>query len=180
MTIQTHVLEARLGQLQAKVQRLLASEPTANALEVADCWRALDSADFELSQALRQFEALEPERAGLIGGQVAGAVQNDLLRVMRRAGLLATAIVQLRRRSGDQSSVDLTHAICHIATQMGKSLDHLMVRLTVQKFCTQPLWVSTFAATNGANAHEGSVIETVFVAIGMILASIRGRRARGR
>jgi hypothetical protein len=180
MTIQTHVLEARLGQLQAKVQRLLASEPTANAFEVADCWRALDSADFELSQALRQFEAVEPERAALLGGQVDAAVKNDLLRVLNRAGFLATAIIELSRRSDDLSSVDLTHAICHIATQMGKSLDHLMVRLTVQKFRTQPLWVSTFAATNGANAHEGSVSETVFVAIGMVLALIRGRRARGR
>jgi hypothetical protein len=183
MTIQTHVLEARLGQLQAKVQRLLASEPAADALEAADCWRALDSADRELIQTLRQFDALEQDQALLPGSQIDGAFENDLLRAQRRAGLLAAAIVELRRRGGDLSGIDLTHSICHIGTQMGKSLDHLMVRLTVQRLSTQPLWASnvapTFAHTSASTANGARVTETLFVAISMVLALIRGRTARG-
>jgi hypothetical protein len=177
MTIQTHVLEARLGQLQAQVQRLLASRPTANAPEVADCWRALDSADRELIQALRQIDALEQERALLPGGQIDGAFENDLLRLQRRAALLAAAIVEMRRRIGELSSIDLTHGTCHIGTQMGKSLDHLMVRLTVQRLSTQPLWVSTVAPIGTSTANAESVADALFVAISMVLALIRGRGA---
>jgi hypothetical protein len=183
MTIQPYVLEARLGQLQAKVQRTLAGGSAADALELADCWRALDSADRELIQALRQLDALEQERALLPGGQIDGAFENDLLRVQRRAGLLASAIVQLRRHGGDVSSVDLTHAVCHIGTQMGRSLDQMMVRLTVQRLSTQPLWVSTvapaFAHTSASKANATSVTETLFVAISVVLGLIRRRSARG-
>ncbi len=182
MTIQTHVLEARLGQLQAKVQRLLASGPAAYALEAADCRRALDSADRELIQTLRQFDALEQYQALLPGSQIDGAFENDLPRVQRRAGLLAAAISELRHRSGDLSSADLTHGICHIGAQMGRSLDQLMVRLTVQRLSTQPLWVSTvaptFAHTSAPTANAARVTATLFAAISMVLAIIRGRTAR--
>ncbi len=175
MTIQTHALEARLGQLQAKLQRLLANGSATDALEVADCWRALDSADRELIQMLRQLDASEQERALLPGVPIDSAFENDLHRVQRRAGLLGAAIVELRRRSGDLSSVDLTHSICHIGMQMGRSLDHLMVRLTVQRLSTRPLWASTVAPFSAA-----SVTEPLFIAISMVVALIRGRGGRGR
>jgi hypothetical protein len=193
MTLQTHFLEARLGQLQAKVQRVLADGLAVDTPKAVDCWQALDALALELNRALRQFEGLAQQHAQLLVGLSAAspdqrgrenpglfAFENDLARVQRGAGVLAATIVELRRRSGDALSVDLAQAVCHIGMQMGRSLDQLMVRRTVQQISMQPSFVPVSAPTSAAKLDASSVVETVFVAIGMVLALIQGRGLRNR
>jgi acetolactate synthase regulatory subunit len=187
MTIQTQVLDMRLGQLHAKAQQALVSSGAVDPLEVADCWRALDGLEVELSQVLRRFDSLEQQRTQLLAGLGAAspdqrgreqsgidAFESELLRVQRRAGLLVAAVVKLRRHQGDAANIDLTHAVCQIATQLGKSLDQFMVRLTVQQISIQPRLMSPSAAL----ADTGNGVETLFVAIGMLMALIRCRGNR--
>lgn len=200
MTIQTNVLEMRLGQLQSKAQQLLANQlvPAGGLLddgrvwfdkpEVVAFWRLLDALDAELRRALRQFDGLERQLAGMQTALAAApheqrwreqsriaSFQNDLARVYRRAGLLASLLVELRRRGGDVAGVDLAQAICNIGTEMGKSLDQMMVRRTVQQVSTRPMYLPS-----GATQPDiGGLVETLFVVIAMVSALAQRRRPRG-
>jgi hypothetical protein len=187
MTIHTEVLEARIAQLQTATQTLLSKQLAADSSETANHWRALDSLDSELWRALRQFESLEDQRETLLGA-TGGAAQdqtaqqqlrvaafdNDLGRLRGRAALLASRIVELRRRSGDASNVDLAQAVCHIGTQMGKSLNQMMVRRTVYEASAQPF----LAAGSSTRAEADNPVQALFVVIGMVLALVRGRSTR--
>ena len=200
MTIQTNVLEMRLGQLQSKAQQLLASRlvPASGLLddgrvwfdkpEVVAFWRSLDALDAELRRALRQFDGLARQLAGMQTALSAApheqrwreqsriaSFQNDLARVYRRAGLLASLLVALRRRGGDVAGVDLAQAICNIGTEMGKSLDQMMVRRTVQQVSTRPMYLPSGAA----QPDIGGLVETLFVVIAMVSALAQRRRTRG-
>ena len=200
MTIQTNVLEMRLGQLQSKAQQLLANQlvPAGGLLddgrvwfdkpEVVMFWRSLDALDAELRRALRQFDGLERQRASMQTALLAAphdqrwreqshiaSFENDLARVYRRAGQLASLLVELHRRGGDVTGVDLAQAICNIGTEMGKSLDQLMVRRTVQQVSTRPMYLPS----GTARPDVGGLVETVFVVIAMVSALARRRRTRG-
>ena len=200
MTIQTNVLEMRLGQLQSKAQQLLANQlvPAGGLLddgrvwfdkpEVVAFWRALDALDAELRRALRQFDGLERQLAGMQTALAAApheqrwreqsrvaSFRNDLARVYRRAGLLASLLVALRRRGGDVAGVDLAQAICNIGTEMGKSLDQMMVRRTVQQVSTRPMYVPS----GTTQPDIGGLVETLFVVIAMVSALAQRRRKRG-
>ena len=200
MTIQTNVLEMRLGQLQSKAQQLLAGQlvPASGLLddgrvwfdkpEVVAFWRSLDALDAELRRALRQFDGLQRQRADMQTALLAAphdqrwreqariaSFENDLARVHRRAGLLASLLVEVRRRGGDVASVDLAQAICNIGTEMGKSLDQMMVRRTLQQVSTRPMLVPSGAA----RLELGGLVETLFVVIAMVSALARRRRTRG-
>ena len=200
MTTLTNMLELRLGQLQSKAQQLLTSQivPAGGLLddgrvwfdkpEVVAFWRSLDALDAELRRALRQFDGLERQLAGMQTALAAApheqrwreqsriaSFENDLARVYRRAGLLASLLVALRRRGGDVAGVDLAQAICNIGTEMGKSLDQMMVRRTVQQVSTRPMIVPSGAA----RADFGGLVETLFVVIAMVSALARRRRTRG-
>lgn len=187
MTIHTQVLEARIAQLHTATQMLLGKQLAADSSETASLWRALDGLDAELWRALRQFDSLEDQREtllGLTGGaapdQMAqqqlrvGAFDKDLERVRGRAALLAARIVELRRRGGDASSVDLAQAVCLIGTQLGKSLNQIMVRRTVYETSAQPF----LAAGASTRADADNPVQALFVVIGMVLALVRGRSAR--
>ena len=200
MTIQTNVIEMRLGQLQSKAQQLLANQlvPAGGLLddgrvwfdkpEVVAFWRSLDLLDAELRRALRQFDGLERQLAGMQTALAAApheqrwreqsrvaSFRNDLARVYRRAGLLASLLVALRRRGGDMAGVDLAQAICNIGTEMGKSLDQMMVRRTVQQVSTRPMYVPS----GTTQPDIGGLVETLFVVIAMVSALAQRRRPRG-
>ena len=200
MTIQTNVLEMRLGQLQSKAQQLLANQlvPAGGLLddgrvwfdkpEVITFWRSLDALDAELRRALRQFDGLERQRASMQTALAAApheqrwreqsriaSFENDLARVYRRAGRLALLLVELRRRGGDVAGVDLAQAICNIGTEMGKSLDQIMVRRTVQQVSTRPMYLPS----GTTQPDIGGLVETLFVVIAMISALAQRRRPRG-
>lgn len=196
MTIQTSVVEMRLGQLQSKAQQLLASQlvPAGGLLddgrarldkpEVVAFWHSLDGLGTELRHALRQFDGLERQRADLQASLSAAphdqrwreqsciaSFENDLARVLHRAALLASLLVELRRRGGGLSSVDLAQATCNIGTELGKSLDQMRVRRTVQQVSTRPMYVPSGAA----RPDFGRLVETLFVVIAMVLALAQRR-----
>jgi hypothetical protein len=199
MTIQTNVLEMWLGRLYTRAQQLHVEKmaPSDSLFddgrvwfdkpEVVAFWRAMDELDAELRRVLRRFGGLERELAQM-RSQLAAAPQdqrwreqsridsfeNDLSRVARKAALLASALIELRRRGGDISAVDLAQAIHHIGTEMGKSLDQMLVRRTVQQVSTRP----AYQPAQGAGAELGGVVETVFVLIAMVSALARRRAAR--
>ena len=177
MTIQTQVLELQLGALQSKAQQLLSDRAVVDAIKLAEFWQALAGVSAELRRALWQFADLARKRAQMLGENAAvpqdpsGSVQfeNELTRVQRRAGLLAGLIAKLRRRTGDASTVDLTHAICLLGTQLGKPLDQFMVRYTVQLISASPMFGAAHSVASAARAHTGGVIDTLFVSIGMLV-----------
>ena len=177
MTIQTQVLELQLGALQSKAQQLLSDRAVVDAIKLAEFWQALAGVSAELRRALWQFADLARKQTQILGENAAapqdlsGSVQlnNELTRVQRRANLLAGLIAELRRRTGDASSVDLTHAICLLGTQLGKPLDQFMVRHTVQLFSTSPKFGAAHSLASAARADTGGVIDTLFVSIGMLV-----------
>ena len=205
MTIQTSVVEMRLGQLQSKAQQLLASQlvPAGGLLddgrarldkpEVVAFWHSLDGLGTELRHALRQFDSLERQRADLQASLSAAphdqrwplsntreqsciaSFENDLARVLHRAALLASLLVELRRRGGGLSSIDLAQATCNIGMELGKSLDQMMVRRTVQQVSTRPMYLPSGAA----RPDVGGLVETLFVVIAMVSALARRRGTRG-
>jgi hypothetical protein len=186
MTIHTQVLDARIAQLQTAVQMLLSQQPAADSSDTTKLWQALDGLDAELWRALRLFDSLESQRETLLaatGGtpqdltaqQVrVAAFDSDIGRMRGRAGLLAARIAELRRRHGDASNVDLAQAVCHIGTQMGKSLNQMMVRRTVYEASAQPM----LAASTGSRTDADNPVQALFVVIGMVLALVRGRSTR--
>ena len=188
MAIHTQVLEARIARLQNATQMLLSKQLAADSSETADLWRALDGLAAELWRALRQFDSLEDQRETLLAATGATAAEqpaqqqlrvaafdNDLERLRSRTGLLASRIVELRRRGGDASSADLAQAVCQIGTQMGKSLNQMMVRRTVYATSTHPL----LATGSSTRADADNPVQALFVVIGMVSALVRGRSARG-
>ena len=207
MTIQISVLEMRLGQMQSSAQRLRSRqlEPSGalpgndsawpDKPEVAAFRQSLDGLDAELRRALRQTDGLQRQLAGMEAALSAAphdqrwreqtriaSFNDDLLRVLRRAARLASLLVELRRRDGGVSGVDLARAIRHIGTQMGKSLDQTMLLRTVNQVITQPAQVPLHTASNtAANTASntaspnalGGLVETLFVVMAMVSALAR-------
>ncbi len=197
MTIQTNLLEMRLGQLQARAQQLLADKlvPAGGLLddgrvwfdkpEVVAFWQSLDGLDVELQRTLRQFNMLERQCAAM-QAQL-GAVpqdqrwreigriksfENDLGRVVAKAAKLAALLVDLRKRGGLVSDADLAQAILNLGTEVGKSFDQAMVRRTVQEVGARP----TYSLPQTATPNLAGVIEVFFVVISMVSILVRRRR----
>jgi hypothetical protein len=199
MTIQTNVLEMWLARLHTRARQLHIEKiaPGGSLLddgrvwfdkpEVVAFWRAMDELDAELRRVLRRFGGLERELAQM-QSQLAAVPQdqrwreqsridsfeNDLSRVTRKATLLASALIELRRRGGEVSATDLAQAIHHIGTEMGKSLDLMRLRRTVQQVSTRP----AYQPVQGTGAELGGVVETLFVLIAMVSALARRRGSR--
>jgi hypothetical protein len=199
MTIQTNVLEMWLARLHTRARQLHIEKiaPGGSLLddgrvwfdkpEVVAFWRAMDELDAELRRVLRRFGGLERELAQM-QSQLAAVPQdqrwreqsridsfeNDLSRVARKATLLASALIELRRRGGEVSATDLAQAIHHIGTEMGKSLDLMRLRRTVQQVSTRP----AYQPVQGTDAELGGVVETLFVLIAMVSALARRRGSR--
>jgi hypothetical protein len=68
----------------------------------------------------------------------------------------------------------LAQAVCLIGTQLGKSLNQIMVRRTVYETSAQPF----LAAGASTRADADNPVQALFVVIGMVLALVRGRSAR--
>ena len=199
MTIQISVLEMRLGQMQSSAQRLfpLQLEPSGalpgndsawpDKPEVVAFWQSLEGLDAELRRALRLSDGLQRQLAGMEAALSAAppdqrwreqariaSFNDDLSRVVRRAARLASLLVELRRRDGGVSGVDLARAIRHIGTQMGKSLDQTMLLRTVNQVITQPAQVPSHKASHTASPNAlGGLVETLFVVMAMVSALAR-------
>ncbi len=196
MTIQTNVLEMWLGRLHTRARELRLEQlaPGRGLLddgrvwfdkpEVVAFWRELEELDGELRRVLRRFDALEHEytqmqsQLAAVSQEQRGREQsrivsfeNDLFRVARKATLLASALFELRRRGGEVSAADLAQAIHHIGTEMGRSLDAVRLRRTVQQVSTRP----AYQPAPGVNADVGGIVETLFVLIAMVSALARRR-----
>lgn len=187
MTIHTQVLEARIGQLQSRTQLLLNRPVAADAPEFKDLWRELDGLATALWLALLQFDTLETQRAQLQDAVVSPApgqspaapprlasLDNELQSLRSRAGLLAATIVQLRRSVGDAPALDLSHAVYQLGTQLGKSLDPVMVRRLVYEASTQP----RLAGVSASRADADNSVQALFVVIAMVVALLRERSSR--
>ena len=196
MTIQISVLEMRLGQMQARAQRLFPRqlEPSGalpgndsawpDKPEVVAFRQSLEGLDAELRRALRQTDGLRRQLAGMESALSAAprdqrwreqarmaSFNDDLSRVLRRAARLASLLVELRRRGGGVSGADLAAAIRHIGTQMGKSLDQTMLLRTVNQVITQPAQVPSHTLPYTASPDAlGGMVETLFVVMAMVSA----------
>jgi hypothetical protein len=200
MTIQTNVLEFRLGQMVLKAQQLLAEQivPAGGLLDdgrawfdkpdVVAFWRSLEGLDAELRRVLRQFDGLRRQLADMEAKLSAApheqrwreqsriaSLEDDLSRVVRRAARLASLLLDLRARGGGISGAELAQAICNIGTEVGKSLDQMTVMRMVQQVSTQP----SYGLPGGARPASGGLVESLFVVIAMVSALARRRGARG-
>ena len=197
MTVHVEVLEARLSQFQSRAQRLANQQLAADSAEMVALWHGLHGLEAEIWRALRQFDDLDKQREALqaqLGGTASdqsayshsqskshsqsqsrlASFDSDLARLRSRAGLLAASIVQLRQREGQAFTVDLSHDVCLLGTQLGKSLDHTMVRRTVFEASTQP----RLAGTAALRADAANSVQALFVVMGMVVALLRGSGSR--
>jgi len=200
MTLQTNLLESRLAQAVTRAQQTLTAQlaPGGGLLddgrvgfdqpEVVAFWRDLDILHGELRRTLRQFGALQQQRDALEAAVAAlpqdqrwreqsriTSFDDDLSRVLRRAARLSMLLATLRRRGGNVSAVEWAQGIHHLGAEVGKLLDPLLVRRTVQKVMTEPVYRPP-AAPMGA---PGALLETLFVVIALATALLqRGRGAQ--
>jgi hypothetical protein len=198
MTLQTNLLEMRLAQGVTKAQQMLATQlaPGGGLLDdgrvwfdnpaVVAFWRGLDTLHAELRRVLRQFGQLQRQRDTMEAALAAvphdqrwreqsriASFDDDLSRVLRRAARLSALLATLRRRGGEVSAVEWSQGIHHLGAEVGKVLDQLLVRRTVQQVTMEPVYRPPAAAA----AAPGALLETLFVVVA--LATVLLRRGKG-